>query len=235
MNIRRSRLPVIDQPAAPGLDAPVSERKDAARNRERILEATLALLKERPMGEICMDAVAEKAGVGKGTLYRRFKDRSALCMALLDENTRKWQQATIAGLGLSRDSCPSARLRAFVTSLVRFTCDHAELLREARTWSRPQALLQHPAHTWILYELRRCLETCGHGGLHASLLAEWVFTVVDPNVILSQRAAGHSVQAVTESLERFIFSGVSIEALSPKSGTDSPQRSPGTQRGTVIF
>ena len=41
-----------------------------------------------------MDAVAEAAGVGKGTLYRRFGDRNGLAYAILDEREREFQEAT---------------------------------------------------------------------------------------------------------------------------------------------
>ena len=39
-----------------------------------------------------MDDVAAEAGVGKGTLYRRFGDRSSLLRALIDEPERDFQE-----------------------------------------------------------------------------------------------------------------------------------------------
>jgi AcrR family transcriptional regulator len=44
-----------------------------------------------------MDAVAAEAGVGKGTLFRRFGDRAGLAVALLDERERDLQAAVLSG------------------------------------------------------------------------------------------------------------------------------------------
>lgn len=55
-------------------------RADAQRNRQRIIEAAIALVLEVG-GEPARDAVADRAGVGIGTLYRRFPDQQALLHA----------------------------------------------------------------------------------------------------------------------------------------------------------
>src|SRR6185312_4671909 len=73
------------------------ERADAARNRERILEAARALFAERGPAEVTLEDVAKAAGVGKATLFRRFGDRGALFLALLDEHERDLQDAVLRG------------------------------------------------------------------------------------------------------------------------------------------
>ena len=62
----------IELPLAPEVRA---ERIDAARNREAILEAAQRLLSAQGTESITMDKLACEAGVGKGTLFRRFGDR----------------------------------------------------------------------------------------------------------------------------------------------------------------
>ncbi|MEJ7925642.1 helix-turn-helix domain-containing protein [Sphingobium sp. AN641] len=58
-------------------------RRDAQRNRAYILDAARqAFLNEGV--EVSMDAIAKKAGVGAGTLYRHFPNKDALLAALLD-------------------------------------------------------------------------------------------------------------------------------------------------------
>jgi AcrR family transcriptional regulator len=52
-------------------------RADARRNRERLLEAAVELFAERG-DDVSLNAVAKRAGVGIGTLYRHFPDRDAL-------------------------------------------------------------------------------------------------------------------------------------------------------------
>src|SRR4051812_49192357 len=67
---------------APTPDRPL--RKDAERNRQRILAAAGELFAEVGLGAT-LDAVAERAGVGVGTVYRRFPDKEALIDALFEE------------------------------------------------------------------------------------------------------------------------------------------------------
>lgn len=62
-----------------------AERADAARNRARLLAAAALLVAGRGAGHVTMDEVARVAGVGKGTLFRRFGDRNGLLLALLDD------------------------------------------------------------------------------------------------------------------------------------------------------
>ena len=67
------------------------------RNREAILCAARRLVAEEGPGSITMDRLAEAAGVGKGTLFRRFGDRASLFHALLDESERRLQEGFIRG------------------------------------------------------------------------------------------------------------------------------------------
>jgi AcrR family transcriptional regulator len=68
--------------STPTSDRPL--RKDAERNRQRILAAAGELFAEVGLGAT-LDAVAERAGVGVGTVYRRFPDKEALIDALFEE------------------------------------------------------------------------------------------------------------------------------------------------------
>jgi AcrR family transcriptional regulator len=68
-------------------DAPAEPRPlraDAERNRRRILTAAGEVFAERGL-TATLDAVAERAGVGVGTVYRRFPDKEALVDALFEE------------------------------------------------------------------------------------------------------------------------------------------------------
>lgn len=58
-------------------------RRDAERNRQRILEAARELFAERGLG-VSLDEIARHAGVGVGTVYRRFPDKEQLIDALFE-------------------------------------------------------------------------------------------------------------------------------------------------------
>ena len=59
-------------------------RKDAERNRQRILRAASEVFTTRGV-EATLDDIADHAGVGVGTVYRRFPDKEALIEALFEE------------------------------------------------------------------------------------------------------------------------------------------------------
>ena len=59
-------------------------RPRSAASHEAILRATLELLGEKGFRGMSMDAVAERAGVSKATIYRRWKSKEELVGALLD-------------------------------------------------------------------------------------------------------------------------------------------------------
>jgi AcrR family transcriptional regulator len=59
-------------------------RRDAERNRRRILDAARGAFAERGL-QVPMEEIARRAGVGVGTLYRRFASREALIDALFEE------------------------------------------------------------------------------------------------------------------------------------------------------
>jgi AcrR family transcriptional regulator len=105
------------------------ERADAARNRRRILAAAAELVRERGIEHVSMDDVARAACVGTGTLYRRFGDRAGLALALLDEDTRAFQDALIAGPPPLGPGAPAtARLRAFGEGYLDLLERHVGLL-----------------------------------------------------------------------------------------------------------
>jgi AcrR family transcriptional regulator len=59
-------------------------RKDAERNRQRILEAARELFSERGLS-VTLNDIAHYAGCGVGTVYRRFPDKEQLIDALFEE------------------------------------------------------------------------------------------------------------------------------------------------------
>ena len=105
------------------------ERGDAARNRALLLAAARRLVTERGADAVTMDDIAAAAGVGKGTVFRRFGSRSGLMVVLLDEDERASQQAFMFGPPpLGPDAPPLDRLLAFGRERLRFAHAHHELL-----------------------------------------------------------------------------------------------------------
>ncbi|MEV4571641.1 helix-turn-helix domain-containing protein [Nonomuraea jabiensis] len=115
---------------------PVKERADAARNREKVLAAAARLFAEKGVEAVSMDAVAAAAGVGKGTLFRRFGDKSGLAVALLDARERDLQQRILSGPPPLGPGAPAPeRLAAFVAAYLDYLFAHLDLVRMSETAS----------------------------------------------------------------------------------------------------
>ncbi len=103
-------------------------RADAARNRIRLLEVAADLAAERGAENLTMDAVAAAAQVGKGTVFRRFGDRTGLLMALLDHHEQQLQAAFLTGPPpLGPGVSASERLQAFGLAVIRHEHAHRDL------------------------------------------------------------------------------------------------------------
>ncbi|TSB47826.1 TetR/AcrR family transcriptional regulator [Alkalicoccobacillus porphyridii] len=97
-----------------------NERADAARNRQAILDAALALFAEtNDPATLTMNAVAEAAGVGKGTVFRRFGDRASLLRAVFDlQVDRAVQNIEYGPFPLGPDTPPIERIVAILQTIV---------------------------------------------------------------------------------------------------------------------
>lgn len=116
---------------------PVVERADAARNREKVLAAAAKLFRDKGVEAVSMDAIAAEAGVGKGTLFRRFGDKSGLAVALLDARERDLQEGILSGPPpLGPDAPPLDRLAAFVDAYLDYLLAHVDLVRMSETASQ---------------------------------------------------------------------------------------------------
>lgn len=139
-------LPTIELPSA---DAPPAERADAARNRRRILIAAERLFERNGVACTSMDAIAAEAGVGKGTLFRRFGDRASLVHALLSVHETSFQEHLIRGAPpLGPGAAPVQRVAAFGEAMIGFWEERGEWLLAV---DRDAGLLDSPV--WRFYRL----------------------------------------------------------------------------------
>lgn len=126
------------------------ERSDAARNRRAIVAAARRLFEARGVTCVTMEEISHEAGVGKGTLYRRFPNKGVLCEALLDEPTRLFQRETMEIVG-EPGVGSLEKLRNFLDRLVLFTEENLDLLYggEEPLWGATRlARFRSPAYDW---------------------------------------------------------------------------------------
>lgn len=139
--------------------APVeTERADAARNRALLLASARRLLDSGGVDALTMEAIAKDAGVGKGTVFRRFGSRSGLLASLLNETESEFQFAFMAGpppLGPGAD--PVDRLVAFGRARIDLLTTQGELVSAAENASAARHAMppRAAAHLHILILLRQ--------------------------------------------------------------------------------
>ncbi|GGZ46365.1 TetR/AcrR family transcriptional regulator [Streptomyces bluensis] len=156
-------------------------RADAARNRTRLLEVAARLAGECGAANLTMEGVATAAEVGKGTVFRRFGDRTGLLIALLDHQERELQSAFLTGPPpLGPDASPVERLRAFGAAVVRHEYAHRDLYLAARA----DALRHHtiPATLLRLSHLCMLLRQAGARG-DIELLAQTLLGYLDITLV----------------------------------------------------
>ncbi|MFE3799031.1 TetR/AcrR family transcriptional regulator [Nocardia tengchongensis] len=121
-------LPLLNDPPAP------AERADAARNRAKVLAAAARLFADHDPRTVTMDDIAKAAGVGRGTLYRRYPDVGSIAVALLDEHERALQEQLLRGEPpLGPGAPPAERLAAFYAAMIELLDTHAHLALGAET------------------------------------------------------------------------------------------------------
>lgn len=193
----------------PVIDAEPRERADAARNRQRILCAAQRLFDEQGVECVSMDAIAAAAGVGKGTLFRRFGDRASLVRALLEERESAFQEAFIRGEPpLGPGAPPVDRLIAFGHAVLDTIALVGPLLLEAETGG---AGLRFRSRVYGAYRAHvRALVRAGSPELDADYCADALLAAISAELVMYQlRGRGiplADLKAGWDSLARRVIS-----------------------------
>ncbi|MGW3033069.1 TetR/AcrR family transcriptional regulator [Streptomyces sp. NPDC001178] len=156
-------------------------RADAARNRARLLEAATRLIAEHGAAGVTMEAVAAAANVGKGTVFRRFGDRTGLLTALLDHSSRKLQADFLGGPPPLGPGAPAIeRLRAFGVAVLYRSVEQLDLQLAAQP--EPMRRFAHPSlralHAHVTMLLRQMAPDAD-----CELLAQTLMGYLDPALI----------------------------------------------------
>lgn len=173
------------------------ERGDAARNRGRVLAAAAELFAADPAGTT-MEQIARAAGVGKGTLYRRYPDKSAIAAALLDEHERALQQRLLDDPPpLGPGAPPHERLAAFYAAMVELLERHGQLARAVET---DELRLAGGAHSAWRLHVAGLVEAAGASTAPA-VLAEQLLAPLSPTLYHHERAVqGRSREQIEAAL-----------------------------------
>ncbi len=185
-----------------------NERSDAVRNRDKILRTARRLFGNKGITCVTMEEIAREAGVGKGTLYRRFPHKGFLCQALLDKPTREFQHQTLKIVGNPEQEAVE-KLDVFLDRLVHFVDDNLDLFyggHEPLYGAERLAQISHPAHDWLRTTVLTLLRTAARDGalmdgLDLEYLATALLAPLEIDLYYHQRRVqGYSKERISSGI-----------------------------------
>lgn len=190
------------------------ERADAAANRALILETAERLFAAQGVANVNMADIAAAAGVGKGTLYRRFANKAELCLALMDTQMKDFQDEILARLRqMSLQNVPFLeQLGHFLEAFILFADVHLPLLCEVqRAGLLGQETVNHP-YIWRYLTVKGLLDAAArtheiHPDLDTAFLAEALLAPTHPDLFNFQRnQRGYSLDRISSGLRVLVSS-----------------------------
>ncbi|MFN8371682.1 MAG: helix-turn-helix domain-containing protein [Anaerolineae bacterium] len=179
------------------LIAPRTPRADSVKNRRLLLDTARRLFDEQGVDAVCMSAIADAAGVGKGTLYRHFTNKTELCQALLDDDQRDLQERTLQQMRLG--GSPAMHLRWFLPEVAAFVERNRALLHVSVPSVNENALA-YPAHLWWRQTIRGLLQAM-HASGDLDYLSDVLYVMLDVQTIHFQRThGGYSFERIINNL-----------------------------------
>jgi polyketide synthase 12 len=171
----------VSQPVIWG--APPAERADAARNRVHLLATARQMLAEQGAARLTMDGLAERAGLGKGTVFRRFGTRAGIFRALLDDDEREFQQQVLSGPPpLGPGAAPRERLIAYGRARAVFLVRRRDIARAALDGSQPRPAGPHTPMSQL--HIRMLLSQLSLGRVDLDMLTIQLAAALDGPVLL---------------------------------------------------
>lgn len=199
------------------IDVPVGdtrpERADAAANRALVLQTAEQLFTEQGVAAVTMADIAQAAGIGKGTLYRRYASKAELSLALLDEQMAEFQNGMLGDMRAmtARGESYLAQLRHYMTGLVVFADRHSPLLceveRSGLLLANDHPELPHLWHSLTVAALLRAAQRQGEvdAALDVEVVAETLLAAVQVDTLRYQRQVrGFNSERIIDGLNSLI-------------------------------
>ncbi len=200
------------------------ERRNAGEFDRRILAAARALFAERSVAAVSMHQIALAAGVGQGTLYRRYANKGELCLDLLGDNGQQLQTETMRFLTDTAGACSAReRLDGVLTRLIDFEEANGQLLSaivEASCGGRRDLQYRNPLVQWLHCTIAGLLEQAVTQrelpALDVTFTADAILSALAVDLYLFQRQErGFSPQRILQGVRRIYIDGLTAQSAAP--------------------
>jgi len=182
------------------------QRRAAANNHAVVLQAARELLEAGGTGAVNVREIAAAAGVGVGTIYRRFGGKAGLIAAVVGERERDLQDAILAGPPpLGRGASPARRLTAFLEALADLTDENLNVLLATDTASPGRRRIGAYA-SWRLHVMHLLRELRPElGDNDVAWYADLLLAPLDPSLFAEhRRERSLSLQDIRNDLRRLV-------------------------------
>ncbi len=190
-----------------------AERRDAAEHRRRILAVARALFAERGVDAVSMHQIARAAGVGQGTLYRRYADKGLLCIDLLGDSFVRLRDEILSYL--DSDSAPASALDRLDGVLARIVAiiEENSMLLDAACEGSQGAGYHSPFYRWLHHMIGTLLERAAAAGecddLDVPYAADAIMAAISPLLYRHQRRdLGFPPERIMQGLRRLYVDGL---------------------------
>jgi AcrR family transcriptional regulator len=192
------------------------ERRDAAESRRRILAEAQRLFTEHGVEAVSMHAIAQAAGVGQGTLYRRYANKGDLCFDLIKESADSAIAGIVSTLEASKNDPPLGRLDSVLGRIVAFMEEKVQLMgaiRDAYCGEQRAMQFSNPFYRWIHTCVASLLaEAVARGDvqpLDPTFTADAILGAISPNLYeFQRRERGLTPEQILSGMKRLYTAGL---------------------------
>lgn len=173
---------------------------------QKILDTAQALFNKYGVEDVSMHQVAKTAGIGQGTLYRRYPSKSKICFTLMEAKIDRFMEGLDVYLRSSEGETVAHQLRTVMTKVILHFNEDLEWLRVMLTSDRLEEskniMCENPPFTYLRSQIKRLLELAAERGelmpLDPLFTSVMLASLPRADIILYMRDMGYSAEQIAE-------------------------------------
>ncbi|MGG3469080.1 TetR/AcrR family transcriptional regulator [Neobacillus pocheonensis] len=185
-----------------------TERRDAAKNRQLILNTAQRLFEQFGVEQVSMNQIATEAQIGPGTLYRRYRNKGELCQDLIKDSVDLFFEDIEVYLEENETVSANQKLKEIISLFIRFREKKVQLLtgvEETRSTNPLKSRTKSPLYVELhqilvqLFDEMKAKEQTTHS--HSVFKADMVLMALSSDSYLFQKdVRGYSPEEILELL-----------------------------------